>query len=129
MLKEDFGSSKRGDNATKIGKLGDPGDQGGHLAGHRFMGDTPDEGIAPQAGNLNQGAWKTMENEWADWIKKGYQVEYDIKVIPPGAVRPDAFDVSYKVVDPKTGKMRYKDKPSFENEAGETFDRIYFRDI
>ena len=129
VLKEDFGSTKRGDNATQIGKRGDPGDQGGHLVGHRFMGDTPDEGIVPQAGNLNQGAWKTMENEWADWIKKGYQVEYDIKVIPPGAVRPDKFDVKYKIVDPKTGKLKGRRKHIFRNQKGEKFHRVPFRDM
>ncbi|KZL25135.1 DNA/RNA non-specific endonuclease [Pseudovibrio sp. Ad37] len=129
VLQEDFGSTKRGDSATKVGKLGNPGDQGGHLAGHRFMGDTPDEGIVPQAGNLNQGAWKTMENEWADWIKKGYQVKYDIKVNPPGAVRPDAFKVKYKIIDPKTKEVKYENRPSFKNKKDQKFKRIKFRDM
>ncbi|QND51888.1 hypothetical protein HB779_08210 [Phyllobacterium sp. 628] len=128
-LRTDFGSSPRGDNATAVGKLGQSGDQGGHLVGHRFMGDTPDYGIAPQAGNLNQGAWKTMENEWADWVNKGYEVDYNIDVYPPGSVRPDSFDVSYAVKDPKTGQIKYQKSKEFENKAGETFDRIRFRDM
>ena len=93
------------------------------------MGDTPDNGIVPQAGNLNTGAWKTMENEWADWIKKGYEVNYNIDVYPPGAVRPDSFDVSYKIIDPKTGKVKYKKEKEFENKAGQKFDRVQFRDM
>jgi hypothetical protein len=128
-LREDFGGTTRGDNATAIGKLGQTGDQGGHLVGHRFMGDTPDYGIAPQAGNLNTGAWKTMENEWADWIKKGKEVSYDIKVNPPGAVRPDSFEVIYKVIDPKTGEVKHTKKKTFRNQAGEKFDRVNFRDM
>lgn len=73
-IRQDFGSTPRGDNSAAIGRLGETGDQGGHLGGHRFFGDTPDEGIAPQAANLNMGAWRTMENEWADWTKLGYEV-------------------------------------------------------
>lgn len=129
VIREDFGGMPRGDNATDIGRMGNPGDDGGHLAGHRFFGDTPDQGIVPQASNLNRGAWKTMENEWADWIKKGYNVEYDIKVIPPGAVRPDAFKVKYKIVDPNTGAEKYSNDVAMRNRAGETFDRVKFRDM
>lgn len=128
-LREDFGGTTRGDNATAIGKLGDPGDQGGHLVAHRFMGDTPDYGIAPQAGNLNTGAWKTMENEWADWVNKGYEVNYNIDVNPPGSVRPSSFDVEYTIRDPKTGAAKYSNEKRFRNQAGESFNRIRFRDM
>jgi hypothetical protein len=128
-LREDFGGTTRGDNATAIGRLGNTGDQGGHLVAHRFMGDTPDYGIAPQAGNLNQGAWKTMENEWADWIKKGYEVDYQVDVYPPGSVRPDLFRSTYSVKDPKTGEIKYQNRKNFRNRAGETFERVPFRDM
>lgn len=128
-LRHDFGSTPRGDNATQVGKLGNAGDQGGHLVGHRFMGDTPDQGIAPQAGNLNNGAWRTMENEWADWTKKGYEVDYNINVRPPGAVRPDAFDVRYTVRDPQTGEIKYTNNNRFRNVPGQQFERVSFRDM
>ncbi|WP_157889839.1 DNA/RNA non-specific endonuclease [Tritonibacter mobilis] len=128
-IRQDFGSTKRGDNATAIGKLGNDGDQGGHLAAHRFFGDTPDEGIAPQAGNLNMGAWKTMENEWADWTKMGYEVDFKVDPYPPGAVRPDEFDVRYVVRDPKTGKIMYEVEREFDNEAGQSFKRVTWRDM
>jgi len=121
---DDFGSSDRGDNATAIGQLGIDGDDGGHLGGHRFFGDTPDEGIVPQAANLNRGAWKKMENEWADWTAEGCRVDYRISVDPPGAVRPDNFQVAYVVSDPQTGEILETRSPSFENVSGETFDRI-----
>lgn len=124
---EDFGSSSRGDNATEIGALGNPGDDGGHLGAHRFYGDTPDEGIVPQVANLNRGAWKKMENEWADWVAEGCRVDYRIALDPPGAVRPDNFQVVYVVSDPTTGEIIDFQKPSFANVTGETFDRIHQR--
>jgi len=126
---DDFGGTGRGDNATEVGSLGNPTDHGGHLGAHRFFGDTPDPGIIPQAGNLNTGAWKKMENEWAAWVGNGYQVDYRIDVYPPGAVRPDALEVEYIVTNPNTGEEVYRNFPSFWNEAGESFDRKYSRDM
>lgn len=128
-IRQDFGGGKRGDNATAIGRTGKAGDQGGHLGAHRFFGDTYDEGIVPQAGNLNQGPWKSMENEWADWVNKGYQVDYSIRVVPPGAVRPDRFEVRYTVTNPHTGEVVHKRTPSLLNQAGQTFDRMPSADI
>lgn len=123
-ITEDFGGSRRGDNATRVGNFGEKTDDGGHLGAHRFYGDTADEGIVPQASNLNRGPWRTMETEWADWASKGYEVNYEIDVVPPGAVRPDSFEVAYTVRNPETGKIVHERWPSFWNEAGETFDRF-----
>lgn len=128
-LREDFGKTTRGDNATAVGRLGGEGYDGGHLVAHRFLGDTPDHGIAPQIANLNRGAWSRMENEWADWTKKGYEVRYNIDVDPPGSVIPDRFDVEYEVIDPKTGRVVHENDPSFKNNDKQEFDRIYFRDM
>jgi hypothetical protein len=128
-IDEDFGGGDRGDNATDVGNLGRDTDDGGHLGAHRFFGDTPDEGIVPQAANLNRGAWKRMENEWADWVAAGYRVDYNVDVYPPGAVRPDSFEVEYTVSNPATGEVAYRNWPSFWNEAGESFDRIPRADI
>ncbi|ATG47262.1 hypothetical protein CEW89_06570 [Celeribacter ethanolicus] len=128
-IRQDFGSTRRGDGATGVGKLGKDGDQGGHLGAHRFFGDTPDQGIAPQAGNLNMGAWRTMENEWADWTKMGYEVDFKIDVYPPGAVRPDEFRTQYLVKDPQTGKTVYRGRQRFENEPGQSFKRITWREM
>ena len=136
-IMDDAGANPRGDNATEIGRLGNEGDHGGHLIAHRFMGDVPDTGIVPQAGNLNTGAWKKMENEWADWINKyqpaeGNHVEIDVNIDidPPGAVRPDRFDVEYSVyeVDASGNRTRiHRNRTEFENQPGESFDRVYFR--
>lgn len=124
LILEDFGGTPRGDNATAIGRLGNPGDDGGHLGAHRFFGDTPDEGIVPQIANLNRGAWKKMETEWADWVAEGARVDYRIAVDPPGAIRPDNFQVVYVVSDPTTGEIFDVNRESFANVGGQTFDRI-----
>ena len=92
------------------------------------------EGIVPQNYRLNRGAWKTMENEWADWLTKyrprsGSKVEID--VIPPGADVPDKFIVRYKIyeVDSNGNRVLIKSrKKEFKNQSDEVFDRVYFRD-
>ncbi|SIS90828.1 hypothetical protein SAMN05878426_11028 [Phaeovulum vinaykumarii] len=66
---------------------------------------------------------------WADWTRLGYEVDYKIDVYPPGAVRPDMFDSSYVVRDPKTGKIVYENEKSFKNKAGQSFNRITWRDM
>lgn len=129
VIRADYGSSPRGDNATVIGRTGNPGDHGGHLGAHRFYGDTPDEGIVPQAGNLNLSAWSKMENEWADWASLGMEVRYTTNVFPPGATRPDQFRVSYTVRDPGTGEVVYERFPRFRNEAGQPFERVYLDEM
>lgn len=124
LILDDFGGTPRGDNATAIGRLGDPGDDGGHLGAHRFFGDTPDQGIVPQIANLNRGAWKKMESEWADWIAEDARVDYRIAIDPPGAVRPDSFKVVYVVSDPATGDIIDRRSQTFHNTGGQTFDRL-----
>lgn len=137
-LREDFGSTPRGDNATRIGREAGEGYDGGHLIAHRFMGDTVDGGIAPQVSNLNRGAWKTMENEWADWLRvyrprSGSRVEIDVRidVDPPGAAVPDGFDVVYRVFEVDANGVRRqvsRREKYFKNQPGETYERVYFRD-
>jgi hypothetical protein len=123
-IRDDFGSSTRGDNATAIGRLGEGGYDGGHLGAHRFFGDTPDPGIVPQIANLNRGPWKTMENEWADWTAQGYQIDYTIDVYPPGATVPDTFEVAYTVTNPQNGAEIHRAFPYFYNQPDQVFTRV-----
>jgi Domain of unknown function (DUF4157)/DNA/RNA non-specific endonuclease len=125
-LKQDSGGHERKDNATEVGKLSKTGtDDGGHLIGHRFMGDTVDEGIIPQHFNLNRGPWKKMENEWAGWIKQGCNVKPKVSIFPPGAIRPTYLVVSYTVHDRKKNDAEiHKKTHQFKNEGGEKFDRL-----
>jgi hypothetical protein len=78
-------------------------DQGGHIVGSRFFGPGEQINLYPQSANLNQGAWKTMENGWADAMVAGKDVKIEVEAIFSGASkRPDAFDVSYWIDGVKT---------------------------
>jgi hypothetical protein len=78
-------------------------DQGGHIVGSRFFGPGEQINLYPQSANLNQGAWKTMENGWADAMVQGKDVKIEVEAIFSGASkRPDAFDVSYWIDGVKT---------------------------
>ncbi len=72
---------------------------------------------------LNQGAWSTMENEWARWTAQGYEVHYRIDVYPAGAVRPDRFQINYSVVQPSTGEILFDTPVFFDNQPGQTYVR------
>ena len=133
-FEEDFAGRKtRGDDEKAAQKAaaarGVEGDQGGHMFAHRFGKDQGPKNLVPQNGDLNNNAWGHMENEWADWIQSGRRVEVEIQATPAGAPRPDAFHVTYDVVDPKTGKVLYSKTKRFLNEAGQEFDRVSARDI
>ena len=51
-------------------------------------------------GNLNKGAWKSMENKWAKALKEKPRksVEVDIQAVYKGeSKRPSKFVVRYKI--------------------------------
>jgi DNA/RNA non-specific endonuclease len=99
-------------------------DEGGHILGHRFMKDQGLDNLIAQNGNLNKSAYKKLENELADWVKAGGEV--DLKVTLKGGVpgRPDQIFVEYKVLNPKTGKVVFDNVDKFNNVANETFARV-----
>ena len=100
------------------------GDQGGHLIGHRFVRDQGLKNLFPQNGNFNVSAYKTLENEWADWIDSGKDVHITVDLTPKNQDRPERVRVSYEVTDPADGRVVYDQRVTFRNEAGQQFDRI-----
>jgi filamentous hemagglutinin len=64
----------------KVGKLGAPGDEGGHLIASIFNG--PGEAINLKAmnGNFNKGAYQQLEKKLAQALKDGKSVEVKIEV-------------------------------------------------
>lgn len=73
-------------------------DQGGHIVGSRFFGPGEQINLYPQSANLNQGAWKTMENSWADAMAAGKDVKIEVEAVFSGASkRPDSFKVKYTI--------------------------------
>ena len=73
-------------------------DQGGHIVGSRFFRPGEQINLYPQSANLNQGAWKTMENTWADGMVAGKDVKIEVEAVFSGASkRPDSFKVKYTI--------------------------------
>lgn len=133
-FEEDFAGRKtRGSDETRAQRdaaaRGVDGDQGGHMFAHRFVKDQGSVNLVPQNGDLNNRVWGRMEQEWGDWIESGKHVEVDIRATPAGADRPNAFRVTYDVVDPASGKVVYSNSKRFFNEAGQEFEPISAKDI
>ncbi|WP_051786499.1 DNA/RNA non-specific endonuclease [Endozoicomonas numazuensis] len=77
-------------------------DDGGHLIASIFDGPGEQINYAPMNANLNRGAWKRMENQWAEALRDDppnspkQSVKVSIEVIYEGAdKRPEAFEVEY----------------------------------
>lgn len=119
-------AEQRAQSAT--GRAGIEGDQGGHIIGHRFMPDQGTVNMFPQAGQFNNSAYRTMENEWAAWIDAGAEVRVDVQLSGYSGTRPSDVDVSYEVFNAQ-GERVYSNFEMFENEAGQTFDRVSTADI
>lgn len=133
-LNEDFAGRKtRGSDEVRAQReaasRGVEGDQGGHMFAHRFVKDQGSINLVPQNGDLNNRAWGQMEQEWGDWIQSGRRIDVEIEALPAGMDRPESFRINYDVVDPETGRVVYTKSQRFENEAGQTFDRVSGRDI
>ena len=128
-LNEVFSGAKRSasevkDQATAAAR-GVADDAGGHIIGHRFAQNQGIKNMFPQNANFNNGAFKKMENEWADWItKKGGSVEVDIQLVG-NSTRPDKVKVSYRLMD-SDGNVAREVFKEFNNKTAQTFDRKYF---
>ena len=123
------GASRSSKEATAQGQAAARGiadDVGGHIIGHRFVKDQGIRNMFPQNAQFNNSAFRKLENEWGDWIsKKGGSVEVEVQLIG-NATRPDKVHVKYSLID-ADGQRVDKFSRSFENKAGQTYDRQYFR--
>ena len=102
---------------------------------HRFVGDQGDINMFPQNGvsmeglkNFNGSAYKSMENELADWVEAGGTVKFDVSFDDFVGDRPGTVSVQYVVTD-DAGKVIYENDDLFDNAAGQTFDRVSKADI
>lgn len=104
-------------------------DVGGHIIGHRFVKDQGEVNLFPQNTQFNNSAYRKMENEWADWIKSGKEVDVEVTFSGGTATRPDRVNVRYDVIDPQSGEVVFSRAKPFRNEAGQTFDRVPSKDM
>ncbi|MGL5084877.1 MAG: DNA/RNA non-specific endonuclease [Clostridium sp.] len=108
-------NAKRNDYAQKVAGRGDrlDDDQGGHLIASIFNGSGDLDNLVPMNGNLNQSAWKIMENAWSKALNKGDIIEVKIDVIYTGiSQRPSSFRIEYTI----NGK--FGGKETFDNILG-----------
>ena len=99
-------------------------DHAGHIIGHRFVLDQGLQNMFPQNGNFNTSAYKTLENELADWIDAGCTVEINVRLDQYQNGRPEKIGVYYQVTNPETGQVVYEKQTRFANEAGQNFERV-----
>lgn len=77
---------------------GNRGDHGGHLIGHQFGGSGNLDNLVAMSAELNQGAYKKLENMWAKALEEGKKVFVDIKPnYIENSLRPDRFEIIYKI--------------------------------
>lgn len=82
-------------------------DEGGHLIATRFGGSGRVDNLVAMDKEVNRGAYKKLEDQWASELKKEppREVEVDIQVRYRGdSQRPDRFIILTTVRDPQTGK-------------------------
>ncbi|WP_213716197.1 hemagglutinin repeat-containing protein [Cedecea lapagei] len=96
----------------KAGKCGISGDEGGHLIASIFNGPGEKINLVPMNGNLNKGAWKKMENDWAKALKDGKEVNVNIQPIYSGNnQRPDRIIVKYSIDGSRPVNIDFKNSP------------------
>lgn len=125
-LKEVFTDLARSSAETRAqgdaADRGVEGDHGGHIIGHRFVKDQGPDNLFPQNGDFNISAYKTLENEMADWVEAGAEVRVTIDLLG-GGDRPVQVRVAYEVLSAASGDIVYENTVLFRNQADQTFDR------
>ncbi|WP_210512454.1 hemagglutinin repeat-containing protein [Pantoea ananatis] len=105
-------NDRNGYQQCKAGKCGNPGDEGGHLIASIFNGPGEKLNLVPMDGNLNKGAWKQMENTWANALKDGNKVDVNIQPIYSGNnTRPDRVIVKYSIDGGRPVNIDFKNSP------------------
>ncbi|CRH28371.1 hemagglutinin repeat-containing protein, partial [Pantoea ananatis] len=105
-------NDRNGYQQCKAGKCGNPGDEGGHLIASIFNGPGEKLNLVPMDGNLNKGAWKQMENTWANALKDGNKVDVNIHPIYSGNnTRPDRVIVKYSIDGGRPVNIDFKNSP------------------
>lgn len=79
-------------------------DDGGHMIGARFGGETGEENLTAQNRNLNRSDYKHMENEWVAHLEAGDKVFVHIETDDPQ--RPNAY-MGYAIYESPNGTRDY----------------------
>jgi hypothetical protein len=104
-------------------------DDGGHMIGFQFMHDQGLINLFPQNSEFNQHVYNQFETEMRHWIEAGAEVRGSVEVGSAGAngglewggARPSEVAIRYEVVNPRTGRVVYRNQDLFDNEQGQRF--------
>lgn len=89
-----YGNNKQ----LKKDKQGIDGDEGGHVIASILNGAGEKINMVPMNANLNQGAWKQVENTWVKALQEGKIVKVKIEpVYNGGNIRSDSFRIRYAI--------------------------------
>ena len=88
-------------------------DDGGHIIGARFGGSSGEENLTAQDSNFNRGAYKRMENGWAQHLEDGDKVFVHMETSEGD--RPDAY-LGYAIIEHPDGTREFETY-SFLNES------------
>ncbi|HDR9337760.1 hemagglutinin repeat-containing protein [Burkholderia multivorans] len=103
---------RNGYQQVKAGREGDSGDDGGHLIATILNGPGEKLNIVPMDSNLNRGAWKQLENSWADALSAGKQVKVSIEPQYQGdSRRPEGFNITYVVGNGRPAQQYFRNSP------------------
>ena len=106
-----LGEASRTKQQGEIGKLGNIGDEGGHIIGAQFDGPTDAFNIRPQDAHLNHSDFAKLEHQWARALDNGQKVKVDISLhYSDNTIRPDRYIVKYWI-DGKEFKAILKNLP------------------
>jgi len=64
-----LGDAKRRSSQSVVGRMGEPGDQGGHLIPKRCAGPGFALNVVPMSRDLNLSVWKKHENRWVKYLQ------------------------------------------------------------
>ena len=83
-------------------------DDGGHLIGTRFGGSGELDNIVAEDRYVNRGAFKSLENEWAENIEQGNDVYVEIDPVYHGdSQRPDVITAKTEINDGDKSTVDY----------------------
>jgi filamentous hemagglutinin len=75
-----------------------PTDDGAHFMATIFRGPGEAINLTAMDANLNRGAWKALENDWAQALRQGKEVSVVIEVkYPQDGGRAERFIVAYQI--------------------------------
>lgn len=101
----------KGDEHAMRDAMGHPMDDKGHLIGDQFGGAPRMENLIPQDAKINQGIYKSLEDQLAKQVKNGKEVYSEIKPMYEGeSRRPTALVYKYSIDGEKFLKIFPNDR-------------------